>query len=958
MNFLMLGRLEIRDVNGTIVPVRRLKHRQLLATLLLEANFPVSNHQLMESLWGDDPPPSAERNIKTYVHTLRKLLCPDDLRSTPIETQADGYLIALDRDDLDLSVFRDHVRQAKRAARNRDSDTAHHHFERALDLWRGKPLLDTKGSRALDDAAARLSEEYVASLEELSEIRLSLGRYREVVSDLRPAVSANPLRERLWGQLMLGLYGAGDRAAALSTYQGLRKTIVEETGLEPSRPIQNLHQRILASASVLDLTAPQAPLPAVEARPQAPIPRQLPRDPADFVGRAEELVRLGSLLAPWDGNPPQHIVAITGAPGSGKSTLAVRAAHMARGHFPDGQLYANLHGATPGIKQLEPAEVIGRFLRDLGVPPHIVPDDADEAAAVWRSELDGRKILVVLDDAADLAQVRPLLSVPVGNTILTTSRETFAMLDGCAEVPLGSLRGTEASAILAKLAGAQRVAEDMTATAHLISLCGSLPLAVRIAGARLANRPHWHVADLVERLANERRRLHELEVGDLAVRSSLTVSYDLLLGSAHPLNRMAARALCELGLLQVPDVAPHIVGALLDVPSDLAERAMERLVDGHLAEVDETGRYRLHDLVRLFANEQAPQQGTPAARGAALDRALSSYVATARLAVDLLDYPNGAPAEVDLSTDPAPLASEEEARTWLRRERANLLSAASQAMEAPEERTARLGVALTFSLFWHFHHSGLPPGFHAVNQQCLAAGQRLGDRGIEADAHNYLAISLSMANRCEDAVRHVQRQLFLCRELSDPHGERRALGSLAELHLRLNHYEEALGFAEGQWRIATALGHNRGQHHALTMIGAAHHHLGRLDQAFTVLGDALARTRRNGDVYQETSVLEKLGDIHLDRGDPAAARDHYRAALSCAHTAKVTVAEPYMLLGLARSSRLLGEVEQASAYLERAFATAEVTRDRLLEKPLAQEREALLAARGRPLTVPDRVMTP
>jgi tetratricopeptide (TPR) repeat protein len=449
----------------------------------------------------------------------------------------------------------------------------------------------------------------------------------------------------------------------------------------------------------------------------------------------------------------------------------------------------------------------------------------------------------------------------------------------------------------------------------------------------------------VERLEDERRRLHELEVGDLAVRSSLAVSYDLLATGTHALDRTAAQALCALGVLQVPDVTSSVVGALLDAPADLAERAMERLVDGHLADVDETGRYRLHDLVRLFANEQALNRLTPTARSAALDRALSSYLATARLAMKLSGHPRLAQVAVDPTVEPVPLASQKEAHAWLERERANLLAAASQAMTIPDEQPARLGASLALSLFWHLHYSGLPSLVLTINRQVLDVGQRLGDRGLQMHAHGYLSMALSITNHLEEAMTHIQEQLNICRELSDLHGEQSALGSLGDIHLVLGRYEEAIGYAEAQWKVAKSIGHKPGEHYAATMIGAARCGLRQFDQALAVLSEALTRCRQDGNLYQETAVHERLGDVHLDLGDPTSARTCYETALACAHTAKLSIAEPYMLLGLARTSRLLGELDQAATYLEQATTTAQATGNQDLREQLAKE-ESILSAHG------------
>ncbi|MEU9834885.1 BTAD domain-containing putative transcriptional regulator [Streptosporangium sp. NPDC048047] len=953
----MLGGLEVRNDERQIIPIPRLKQRQLLVALLLRAGIPASFGYLTDAVWGDDPPASAEQNLKTYVHTLRRLLSPGAPRSAPIETQANTYLVTLGEEDLDLLAFREHVRRGRRAVQDHRAETAHHHYQRALDLWRGDPFPNARGTRALNDAAAGLSEERLAALEEFSEVRLGLERYAEAVPDLRAATGANPARERLWGQLMLALHGSGDRAAALHAYERLAKAVMERTGLEPSPTIRDLHRRIISSTELTRPVPPSEPEHSAGAAGNVPIPRQLPRDPGGFVGRAEELVRLRSLLSPWDGGLPHHVVAITGPPGAGKSALTIRAAHTARGHFPDGQLYANLHGATPGLRPLEPLEVLGRFLRALGIASQAVPTDVDEAAALWRSLLDGRSILVVLDDVVDLPQVRPLLSVPEGNTVLVNSRRTFALVDDCVPVPIGRLRQVEAAAMLAKLAGAERTGRDPESTARLVELCGGLPLAVAVAGARLANRPRWEVADLVERLQDERRRLRELEAGDIAVRSSLGVSYDLLAGSADDLDREAARALRALGVLRVPDVTPHVVGALLDVPADEAERALERLADGHLVEVDGARRYRLHDLVRLFAGEQALKNENQDARTDTLKRALEFYIATAHLAVQLGYRVTRIVAE-DLDAAPLQLASEEEAHGWFESEQANLLSAASQAMTSAEERTAYLGAALAFPICWHLHYCGSPSYLLSISRQSLETGRRLNDPAMEAEAHNFVGLALTMSNRSEEAMPHIEEQLALCREQGDLYGEQKALGSLARILCNLGRYEETIRCAEEQRKVAEAIGFASGQHFAMNLLGSAYRRLHRFDEALTVLNEALNRIRRHGDAYHEAGILEILGEVHLDLGDPLSAKTCYETALTCARAANIDVAEPYLLLGLARAARVLGDTEQAAAYLARSVATAQATGNEELDQQLAEEEAALREVRGEEAEPPRRIMTP
>ncbi|MEU8378677.1 BTAD domain-containing putative transcriptional regulator [Streptosporangium sp. NPDC048865] len=959
------------------------RRQAVLCLLAVNAGRVVTKEKLIDGVWGERPPKTAEQSVYTYVSGLRRTLDPDrDPRrpSRVLVSVSGGYSLRLTPEQIDALVFERCLDLARKAHADNAYEAALRSLNTAVGLWRGTCLSGVPGPFA-ESERHRLSELRLTALELHTDLLLLLGRPQEAAARLVLLTSEHPLRERLRELYMIALYRCGRQVEALRVYQETRRLLAEEFGIRPHESLRRCHELILRADPLLDLPSalPAAPEPVAapgdsgsrgepgaggrespgsrrRPAPRRETVRQLPRDPAGFVGRAEELVRLRGLLSPWDGGPPHHVVAITGAPGSGKSTLAVRTAHLVRDRFPDGQLYVNLRGATPGMKRLEAVEVINRFLRDLGVSPHAVPADVDEAAALWRGELDGREMLVVLDDAADLAQIRPLLSVPMGNAILTTSRESFTLLDDCVSVPISGMRPTESSAMLAKLIGAERVARDRGATSRLIDLCGGLPLAVGIAGARLANRPRWKVDDLVGRLDDEHGRLRELAAGDLAVRSSLAVSYDMLAGSDHLPDRTAARALRSLGVLQTADVTAHIVGALLDVPVETAEHAMERLVDAHLAEMEEPGRYRLHDLVRLFAKEQAAEEDPEAGRDAALDRALSSYVGTARLAMELGRYPRPARTDVDLSAAPFPLASYEEARDWLRLEQANLLSAAFQAMSAPRERTARLGVALAFALFWHLHHTGLHDQLLMISPQPLAIGRRLGDPGIESQAHCFAGVALNMANRPAEAVHHFRHQLDLCRRFSDAHGEQRALGSLAMNYLELDRYEETIDCARKQREIAKAIGHRSGEHYALTMIGAGYSGLRRFGKALEVLGEALAMCRRDGNRYQETSVHDKLGDTYLALGDAVSARASFEAALDCARAERLSVAEPYLLLGLARSYRLLGEPERASACLARSLSSARTTGNREVEKQASIEEALVLASGGKPVTAPNRAM--
>ncbi|GAA2851456.1 hypothetical protein GCM10010517_09070 [Streptosporangium fragile] len=491
------------------------RRQAVLCILAVNAGQVVAKDRLIDGVWGENPPKTAGQSIYTYVSGLRRVLEPDrDPRRPPrlLVSAPGGYALRLAPERVDALLFERRLDRARRSHADASYEAALRSVDGALELWRGPCLSGVPGPFA-EFERERLGGLHLSALELRADLLLLLGRPQEAAALLFAVIPEHPLRERLRELYMVALYRCGRQAEALDVYQETRRLLMAELGIEPHESLRRCHELILRAAPL-----PGPPVPPVSPAPEpsrpaghrvaAPeeVPRQLPRDPVGFVGRAEELARLRALLSPADGGPPRHVVAVTGAPGSGKSTLAVRDAHLVRDRFPGGQLYANLRGATPGIRRLEPIEVITRFLRDLGTPPRAVPTDVDEAAAMWRSRLDGREILVVLDDAADLAQIRPLLSVPVGNAILATSRESLALLDDGAHVPITGMRRAESAAMLANLIGAERAAADVRATTRLIDLCGGLPLAVGIAGARLAKRPRWSVADLVGRLDDERRR--------------------------------------------------------------------------------------------------------------------------------------------------------------------------------------------------------------------------------------------------------------------------------------------------------------------------------------------------------------------------------------------------------------------------------------------------------------------
>ena len=602
MEFRILGPLEVWE-HGRAVSLGGPKQRALLAALLLDANQVVPACRLVAELWGGEPPATAENLLHGYVSQLRRHLRPPQGGRAPrqmLVTRPPGYLLRLEHGVLDLHRFEQLVEQSRLALEGDAPERAAAALGEALGLWRGPALGDVALRGACRSKVAQLEERRVAALEERAEADLRRGRHLDLTGELQALVAAHPLRERLRAQLMFALYRSGRQAEALAAYRDGRRLLSEELGLEPGPVLQRLEHAILAADPALEPPAPTTVaggLPSAAARALC----HLPADLADFTGREGALAALAELLGR---EPEEHatavaVAAVSGMAGVGKSAVAVRAAYRLRRRFPDGQLYVNLRGTGTGA--LAPGEVLGSLLLALGVEPAALPQGVEERAWRYRALLADRRVLLVLDGAADEAQVRPLLPGGAGCAALVTSRARLAGLEAAHQLELPVMSPAEAVGLLAKVAGRKRVAAEPVAAETIARRCGHLPLAVRVAGARLAARPHWRLGRLAERLGAERRRLDELRAGDLEVRASFAAG----LGAQDDAARRAFRL---LGLVEVAEFTARTAAAPLDLPVAEAEEQLERLVDAHLVEVagqEPAGwtRYRLHGLLRGFARE-------------------------------------------------------------------------------------------------------------------------------------------------------------------------------------------------------------------------------------------------------------------------------------------------------------------------------------------------------------------
>lgn len=584
MEFEVLGPLRVRHAE-TSAPLTATMPRTLLGILLVRPNTPVPVDVLVDALWAGRRDPRAPSKLQLHVHRLRRAL------GDPGRIRFDaGYLLQVGPGELDAERFETALTEATATP---GPARAVELLRSALALWRGDPFAGVRDVPMVRAEADRLAERRLTALERLYAAELACGHGSTIVAELGELARRHPLRERLQCLLMTALYQGSRRAEALAVYHRTRAALVRELALEPCAELRRLEHAMLTGDPALE------PEPVSVSGP----PAHLPADITDFTGRVAELAAICRHLSPAGtapaGNPAMAVTAVAGRAGVGKTTLAIRVAHRLRTRYPDGQLYVDLHGT--GTRPLDPAVVLATFLRALGVPGAAVPDDADERAALYRSRLAGRQLLVVLDDAAGEAQIQPLLPGTPGCAVLVTSRLRLAGLHGAQLVDLDVMDPEQAVELLGRIAGRRRVSDERGAAEQLVAHCGYLPLAVRVAGIRLGARPHWRLSRLAADLADEHRRLDGLRLGGLDVRASLAPSYQRL-------DETTRRAFRRIGLLDAPDFPAWVGAALLDVPRQQAEELLDALVDAQLLDVagrDSAGqvRYRCHELLRIYARE-------------------------------------------------------------------------------------------------------------------------------------------------------------------------------------------------------------------------------------------------------------------------------------------------------------------------------------------------------------------
>jgi DNA-binding SARP family transcriptional activator/tetratricopeptide (TPR) repeat protein len=867
MQFGVLGPLRVTGGSDepVVVPAPRL--RVLLAVLLWRANQPVPVDELAEMVWDGTPPAGTAGAVRALVLRLRRLL--GEPIGARLITRAPGYVIELSGDELDASRFETLSITAGVAIRAGRWAEAAQAATAALGLWRGAPLADIS-SRVLRDAwLPRLEQTRVQTLEWRFEAGLHEGYHERLIPELREVSGHHPLRERFRAQLMLALARAGRQAEALVAYQDARRVLVVELGIEPGPELRGLHERILTGDTALTAPTPaSAPAPA---EPAPVVPRQLPARARSFTGRQAELGVLSALIeragqAAQDGGTVV-ISAIDGMAGIGKTALAVHAAHRLASMFPDGQMFIDLHGYTEGHQPRTPADALDWLLRSLGVPAQRIPQDAEGRAALYRQQLAGTRTLVVLDNAASEAQVRPLLPGSARCLVLVTSRRHLKGLDDAHILSLDVLPPADAIALLRVVAGPERVTADDPVLAEIAGLCGHLPLALRIAAALLRYRPAWTPEYLASLLRDERHRISALSDGERDLGAVFDMSYRSLTLASQNLFR-------GLGLAPGPDVDAYAAAALAATGPVVAARLLEDLTDHNLLIQQAPGRYRLHDLIRLHARALADSDLLPD-RDRALDRLLDYYQHTAGRADALIARrPPPSPAGTPPAHAPA-LAEPETALAWLRTERPNLIAALHYAAgHAYHERLIALDAGLDTLL----RTDGPWPQAIVSHTAAATAARALGDYSSHADALMRLGNVRGFTGDFPSAVRDLEQALRLYRELGNRLGQADALTRLGDVRILTGDFPDADRDLREALRLSNDLGEQPGQAHALIRLGKLKRLTGDFPGAVRDLERALHLYQELGYHLGQATALSRLGDVRILTGDfPGAARDQEMA---------------------------------------------------------------------------------
>ncbi|MEV0623929.1 BTAD domain-containing putative transcriptional regulator [Nonomuraea sp. NPDC050404] len=916
LRFSVLGPVRAHR-DGVEVDIGSPQQRLVLAALLLAGGRVVGHEQLLDAVWGADPPRTAISILRTYVSRLRAALGADVIVSV-----GNGYALPAGTCDAAL------LEELARAGR----------YGEALALCQGEPLAGLDGAYA-QAQRAHLAERRLVLLERRIEEDVEDGRHAEVVAELTLLCAAHPTRERLAGLLMRALYRSGRQAEALGVFTDTRELLAEELGIDPSPDLAELYQRIIKADPGLGSKTE-------EQSAATPVPRQLPADMTDFAGREPDIEQVTRALRAA-GSSALVIAAVAGAGGMGKTTLAVRVAHRIAAGYPDGQLFVDLQGAGP--RPLPPEAVLGAFLRALGVD--VISESLSERAALYRSALADRRVLVLLDNAASVAQVRPLLPGAAGCAVLVTSRARLTGLSGARHLDLQAMRPDEATALLVKVVGEARVAAEREAARDLMRDCGYLPLAIRIVASRLAARPGWSLARMRDRVADERRRLAELRVDDLAVEATFTLGYDQL-DEAH------ASAFRLLAVPNAPDLSSSVAAAVLNMDEADAEALCEALVNVSMMDSPAPGRYRHHDLLKIFAWSRLVEEDGEQARRAVLDRLLGCHL-TGIGAIFRMLYP-GDPLADSVSSGSWPSFLElDAALEWGEAEEQGALSCLQQVAETPGGRLYD-AVWLLDMMSQVFDFESDTTGYERAAQSLIAAAAERGDLAAEVYARRKHAeilygrkasraaldevravreldpVGVFQANQAyavnvsamvahderswDEAITRYNEVIRIWRAHGHPAYEAVVLGNLALVLGEAGRGEAAVPVAELALGLTTELRGGRPNPQVVYQLAVALSAAGRHEEALSRFEEGRAEFRRIKQFTWEGMTLRRMAETCFAIGRPERAVDHAEEALAILAEVDQAWARGKVLTVLGRALGQLGRRDRARACLAEAVA--------------------------------------
>ncbi|MCG5213143.1 AfsR/SARP family transcriptional regulator [Streptosporangium sp. KLBMP 9127] len=938
MEFRILGPLAVEN-RGAQIPLGGRRQRIVLATLLLEANRVVPITTLMRAVWGENVPQTAHNQIQICVVQLRRALLDTEQPNRTLVTHSSGYMLRVGPDELDSLRFDDLRASAADAARAGDPVRAVQDLRAALALWQGAALQDVD-SGFVRANAPHLDEHRLLAQEQCIELELSLGRHQRLIGELLPLIDEYPLRERLRGFLMLALYRAGRQAEALAAYRDFRSMLAETTGLEPDDELRKLERAVLNQDSGLkELETPGRASLSVPAGPAFQAPRQLPPVVSAINGRDAELARIPAILDRPLGSSLLPLAVITGRSGVGKTELAVHAAHAMSETYGDGHLYIDLRGDEG--TGLDPGSVLSRFLRALGVDGSAVPPSLDERATLFRSIVADRAVLVVLDNAGSSEQIRPLLPGGGPCAVLITSRRRPAGIPESSVIRLDALAPDAALELLAQEVGPERVARETVAARELVAQCGGLPLAMRVAGARLAARLNLEIETVAARLGDARLMLDELSYADLEVRTSLEVGYRGLSGEARELLR-------GIGLLTISEIPLWSAAAILDRDLRCAAEIVEQLLDAHFLEIRDQ-RYVCHNLIRAFARERVLAEDSEEWRTAMLTRVVGAALflteeAHNRLYGGAFGILHGEGARWPIDAPVVDGLLGDDSLEWLDSERATLLAAVSLAADHGLDELC-WDLAVTASTL--FEARNYADEWRSSHVRALAAIRTAGNRRGEAALLRRLGVMHCIQNLYSECRDLVGRAAEIFDELGDRHGYALTLCSLANQDRISGDVRRSLVRYEAAIEDLRAVGDRAAEADALRDLAQLHLERGDLPGAHACVRRSLAICDEIGTGLMRAMTLHRLGQVAFAGKEYAAATGAFSDALDLLAKTEDRIGQLHVLTGLAECFVATGDA-RAAAYLGRALIMARELRQPHAEGRVLSIVGGVQAAAGQP----------